>query len=76
MHKFDLELFHRSVLTHLKAHFTFDERFQVHVLDFKSKGNDSLIRWAISPAGSAEYISNASVMVSFCLLELLRSYFP
>ncbi|XP_059659326.1 aspartic proteinase 36-like [Cornus florida] len=35
---------------------------QVHLLNFTSKGNDSLIRWAILPAGSADYFSNATAI--------------
>ncbi|KAM7510441.1 hypothetical protein LguiB_009316 [Lonicera macranthoides] len=49
---------------------------QVHVLDFKSKGNDSLIRWAISPAGSAEYISNTSAMSIITQLAENRVHLP
>ncbi|KAF5945994.1 hypothetical protein HYC85_016222 [Camellia sinensis] len=35
---------------------------QVQLLNFTAGGNDSLIRWAILPAGSAEYFSNATAM--------------
>ncbi|KAL7193333.1 hypothetical protein ACSBR2_025024 [Camellia fascicularis] len=35
---------------------------QVQLLNFTAEGNDSLIRWAILPAGSAEYFSNATAM--------------
>lgn len=35
---------------------------QVHMLNFTAKGNDSLIQWAILPAGSAEYLPNATAM--------------
>ncbi|KAA8522620.1 hypothetical protein F0562_013019 [Nyssa sinensis] len=35
---------------------------QVHLLNFTSKGNDSLTRWAIMPAGSVDYVSNATAM--------------
>ncbi|GKU98883.1 hypothetical protein SLEP1_g11818 [Rubroshorea leprosula] len=31
---------------------------QVHLLNFTSEGNTSLIRWAIFPSGSASYFSN------------------
>lgn len=40
------------------------EWFQVKLLNFTARGNDSLIRWAILPAGSAEYFTNATAMVS------------
>jgi len=33
---------------------------QVHLLNLTSIGNDSLIRWAIFPAGSSHYISDAT----------------
>ncbi|XP_040992292.1 aspartic proteinase 36-like isoform X3 [Juglans microcarpa x Juglans regia] len=35
---------------------------QVHLLNFTPDGNDSLIRWAIFPADSSNYISNATAM--------------
>ncbi|KAI8018936.1 Aspartic proteinase-like protein 2 [Camellia lanceoleosa] len=35
---------------------------QVQLLNFTADRNDSLIRWAILPAGSAEYFSNATAM--------------
>ncbi|KAK9125708.1 hypothetical protein Scep_014554 [Stephania cephalantha] len=35
---------------------------QVHLLNFTDKGNASLTRWAIFPAGSANYISNSTAM--------------
>jgi hypothetical protein len=41
--------------------------FQVRLLNFTPNGNESLIRWAIFPAGSSDYISNATAMVSFHL---------
>ncbi|KAA8538298.1 hypothetical protein F0562_027879 [Nyssa sinensis] len=36
---------------------------QVHLLNFTSKGHDSLTRWAIMPAGSVDYVSNATAMI-------------
>ncbi|MCL7032136.1 hypothetical protein MKW94_016403, partial [Papaver nudicaule] len=33
---------------------------QVHLLNFTHKGNESLIRWVIYPAGSDSYISNTT----------------
>ncbi|KAK6939687.1 Xylanase inhibitor, C-terminal [Dillenia turbinata] len=35
---------------------------QIHLLNFTSKGNESFIRWAIFPAESADYISNATAL--------------
>ncbi|KAK9271998.1 hypothetical protein L1049_002367 [Liquidambar formosana] len=35
---------------------------QVHLLNFTSKENVSLVRWAIFPAESADYISNTTAM--------------
>ncbi|KAK6782182.1 hypothetical protein RDI58_019978 [Solanum bulbocastanum] len=34
----------------------------VHLMNFSTKGNDSLIRWAIFPAGSADYMSHTTTM--------------
>ncbi|KAK8710893.1 hypothetical protein V6N13_146202 [Hibiscus sabdariffa] len=33
---------------------------QVHLLNFTSEGNGSLVRWAITPSGSSTYISHES----------------
>ncbi|KAK8686048.1 hypothetical protein V6N13_125075 [Hibiscus sabdariffa] len=35
---------------------------QVHLLDFSSEGNSSLVRWAIVPSRSATYISNVTAL--------------
>ncbi|KAH0646603.1 hypothetical protein KY284_034487 [Solanum tuberosum] len=35
---------------------------QVHLMNFSTKGNDSLIRGAIFPAGSADYMSHTTAM--------------
>ncbi|XP_004244902.1 aspartic proteinase 36-like [Solanum lycopersicum] len=35
---------------------------QVHLMNFSTKGNDTLIRWAIFPAGSADYMSHTTAM--------------
>ncbi|KAG5590733.1 hypothetical protein H5410_041247, partial [Solanum commersonii] len=35
---------------------------QVHLMNFSTKGNDSLIRWAIFPAGSADCMSHTTAM--------------
>ncbi|CAK9144000.1 unnamed protein product [Ilex paraguariensis] len=49
---------------------------QIHLLDFTSKGNDSLIRWAILPAGSDKYISNAIAMSITAQLAENRVHLP
>ncbi|XP_043713676.1 aspartic proteinase 36-like [Telopea speciosissima] len=49
---------------------------QVHLLNFTSKGNDSLIRWAIFPAGSANYISNSTAMSIISRLTEHRLHLP
>lgn len=36
-------------------------------MNFSTKGNDTLIRWAIFPAGSADYMSHTTAMVTFNL---------
>ncbi|CAI9102275.1 OLC1v1000516C2 [Oldenlandia corymbosa var. corymbosa] len=41
---------------------------QVHLLNFTSKGNGSLIRWAIYPPGSADSMPNSTAMVSCSFL--------
>lgn len=35
---------------------------QVQIINFTSEGNHLLIRWAISPAGSDDYISNTTAI--------------
>ncbi|XP_027107629.2 aspartic proteinase 36-like [Coffea arabica] len=49
---------------------------QVHLLNFTSKGNDSLIRWAIYPAGSADFMSNATAMDIISRLAENRVHLP
>ncbi|CAK9186294.1 unnamed protein product [Ilex paraguariensis] len=49
---------------------------QVHVLNFTSKGNGSLIRWAIFPAGSDDYISNATAKGIIEQIEESRVHLP
>ncbi|KAF8377612.1 hypothetical protein HHK36_030994 [Tetracentron sinense] len=48
---------------------------QVHLLNFTSKGNDSLVRWAIVPAGS-DYISNTTAMSIISRLTEHRMRLP
>ncbi|KAL2488159.1 Eukaryotic aspartyl protease family protein [Forsythia ovata] len=49
---------------------------QVHLMNFTSKGNDSLIRWAIFPAESDEYIANATAMDIIAKLNESRVHLP
>lgn len=43
---------------------------QVHLMNLSAKGNDSIIKWAIYPAGSANYMTNAAAMETIhCLSE-------
>ncbi|KAJ7944487.1 Aspartic proteinase-like protein 2 [Quillaja saponaria] len=49
---------------------------QVHLLNFTSSGNDSLFRWAITPAGSADHISNSSAMNMISRLAEHRMQLP
>ncbi|KAJ4963435.1 hypothetical protein NE237_023374 [Protea cynaroides] len=49
---------------------------QVHLLNFTGEGNDSLIRWAIFPAGSADYISNSTAMSIISRLTEHRLHLP
>ncbi|XP_060208866.1 aspartic proteinase 36-like isoform X1 [Lycium barbarum] len=49
-------------LTHLIAQ-ELDINFsQVHLMNLSTKGNDSLIKWAIYPAGSTNHMTNAAAM--------------
>ncbi|KAL2514785.1 Eukaryotic aspartyl protease family protein [Forsythia ovata] len=49
---------------------------QVHLMNFTSKGNDSLIRWAIFPAESDDYIANATAMDIIAKLNESRVHLP
>ncbi|WMV41922.1 hypothetical protein MTR67_035307 [Solanum verrucosum] len=49
---------------------------QVHLMNFSTKGNDSLIRWAIFPAGSADYMSLTTAMEITCRLAGDRLHLP
>ncbi|XP_057491725.1 aspartic proteinase 36-like [Actinidia eriantha] len=53
---------HITELAHFIAQELDINTSQVDVLNFTAKGNDSLIRWAILPARSAEYFSNTTAM--------------
>ncbi|THG22333.1 hypothetical protein TEA_010016 [Camellia sinensis var. sinensis] len=53
---------HITTLAHFIAHELDVNTSQVHLLNFTAKGNDSLIRWAILPARSAKYFSNATAV--------------
>ncbi|XP_049401187.1 aspartic proteinase 36-like isoform X2 [Solanum stenotomum] len=53
---------HMTELTHLIAQ-ELDINFsQVHLMNLSTKGNDSLLKWAIYPAGSANYMTNAAAV--------------
>lgn len=47
---------------------------QVQLMYFKSEGNNSLTRWAIYPAGSASYFSNATAMVGKIIIVLQENF--
>ncbi|KAI3922365.1 hypothetical protein MKX01_006054 [Papaver californicum] len=49
---------------------------QVHLLNFTHKGNESLIRWVIYPAGSDFYISNTTTKSIFSRLNEHRLQLP
>ncbi|KAK3032891.1 hypothetical protein RJ639_034939 [Escallonia herrerae] len=49
---------------------------QVHMLNVTSKGNDSLIGWAIYPAGSDDYISRTAAMEIIAKLAEHRVHLP
>ncbi|KAL3538034.1 hypothetical protein ACH5RR_001400 [Cinchona calisaya] len=49
---------------------------QVHLVNFTSKGNESLIRWAIYPAGSADFMTNATAMDIISRLAENRVHLP
>lgn len=49
---------------------------QVQLLNFTAKGNDSLIRWAILPAASTKYFSNAAAMGIIARLAEHRVQLP
>ncbi|XP_059643991.1 aspartic proteinase 36-like isoform X2 [Cornus florida] len=49
---------------------------QVHLLNFTSEGNDSLVRWAVLPAGSADYFSNSNAKSIISRLAEHRMQLP
>ncbi|KAI3448650.1 hypothetical protein Pfo_005315 [Paulownia fortunei] len=49
---------------------------QVQLMNFTSRENDTLIRWAIFPAESADYISNATAMDIISRLNENRVHLP
>ncbi|KAM1073766.1 hypothetical protein TB2_018415 [Malus domestica] len=49
---------------------------QVHLLKFTTSGNDSLIRWAIFPAGSTDSISNTTAVGIISKLSEHHLKFP
>ncbi|CAK7347470.1 unnamed protein product [Dovyalis caffra] len=52
------------------------DNLQVHMLNFTSKGNNYLVKWAILPADSADYISNTTAMKIILQLSEHRLHFP
>ncbi|KAK9284849.1 hypothetical protein L1049_024029 [Liquidambar formosana] len=67
---------HISELSDFIAHELEVNTSQVHLLNFTSNGNDSLMRWAIFPTGSADYISNAAAMSIIAQLAEHRVRLP
>ncbi|KAM3344149.1 aspartic proteinase 36 isoform X1 [Capsicum galapagoense] len=63
-------------LTHLIAQ-ELDVNFsEVHLMNLSTKGNDSLVKWAIYPAGSANYMTNAAAMEIIHRLAESRVHLP
>ncbi|KAI5563791.1 hypothetical protein BDE02_14G014900 [Populus trichocarpa] len=52
------------------------DNLQVHMLNFTSTGNNYLVKWAILPAESADYISNTTAMKIIQQLSEHRLHFP
>ncbi|XP_010271625.1 PREDICTED: aspartic proteinase PCS1-like isoform X2 [Nelumbo nucifera] len=67
---------HITELAEFIAHELDVNTSQVHMLNFSSKGNDSLIRWAIFPAEHAGYISNPMAMSIIVRLTEHRVHLP
>lgn len=63
-----LNLTYSALLPHSKeleefiAHDLNITSYQVHLVELTSQGNGTLIKWAISPAGTSEFISNSTAM--------------
>ncbi|CAN4087033.1 unnamed protein product [Withania somnifera] len=49
---------------------------QVHLMNLSAKGNDSIIQWAIYPAGSANYMTKAAAMETIHRLSENRVRLP
>ncbi|XP_055807257.1 aspartic proteinase 36-like isoform X2 [Solanum dulcamara] len=67
---------HMTELTHLIAQELVINFSQVHLMNLSTKGNDSLIKWAIYPAGSADYMTNAAAMETIHRLAENRVHLP
>ncbi|KAJ6679032.1 ASPARTYL PROTEASES [Salix purpurea] len=52
------------------------DNLQVHMLNFTLKGNTYLVKWAILPAESADYISNTTARKIILQLSEHRLHFP
>lgn len=66
---------HTCVLTyHTWCCYILWDSLQVHLMNLSTKGNGSLIKWVIYPAGSTNYMTNAAAMVipssNICMLLL------
>ncbi|KAH7523701.1 hypothetical protein FEM48_Zijuj06G0039700 [Ziziphus jujuba var. spinosa] len=63
-------------LTEFIAHELEVKVSQVHLMNFTNEGNNSLIRWAIFPAESADYFSNTTAMSIILRLREHRMQLP
>ncbi|XP_072973861.1 aspartic proteinase 36-like [Typha angustifolia] len=67
---------HITELAALIAHELEIDLDQVHVMNITSKGNYTLIKWAIFPAGSAKFMSNKTAMAIIYRLTEHRIHLP
>ncbi|WOL17655.1 aspartic proteinase nepenthesin-1-like [Canna indica] len=67
---------HTKELAELIAHELQMDTNQVHLINITSKGNSTLLRWAIFPAGSSGYFSNTTVMDIISRLTEHRVHLP
>ncbi|RZC66991.1 hypothetical protein C5167_010681 [Papaver somniferum] len=67
---------HIDELTGFIAHELEVNASQVHLLNFRLKGNESLVRWVICPAESDYYISNTTAKSIFSRLNEHRLQLP
>ncbi|OVA01001.1 Peptidase A1 [Macleaya cordata] len=67
---------HITELAEFIAHELEVNTSQVHLLNYSHKGNESLIRWAIYPAGSVHYISNTTALSIIVRLSEHRVQLP